>query len=177
MEGNALRFRRMEDTPADYALLSGWLADPEIHAFYEGRPLSIEEVAEKFGPCAREEESVVPLILLENGEPAGYLQYYPADLAEYHAGHFAEAFGCRNPYAADLFLGGSARLGKGLGTAALRMLRDYLFGELGCDLLLIDPAARNTRAIRCYRRCGFIPVAHYSGEEGLQIAMAALPRR
>ncbi|RZQ62309.1 GNAT family N-acetyltransferase [Amycolatopsis suaedae] len=48
--------------------------------------------------------------------------------------------------------------GAGLGTDAVRTLARYLIAEHGFHRLVIDPAADNAAAIRCYRKAGFRPV-------------------
>jgi aminoglycoside 6'-N-acetyltransferase len=40
----------------------------------------------------------------------------------------------------------------------VRTLARQLFDEVGHHRLIIDPAAANERAIRCYERVGFRPV-------------------
>jgi aminoglycoside 6'-N-acetyltransferase len=48
--------------------------------------------------------------------------------------------------------------GRGLGTDAVRTLARYLFDHDHHHRLVIDPAADNARAIRCYTKVGFRPV-------------------
>jgi RimJ/RimL family protein N-acetyltransferase len=65
----------------------------------------------------------------------------------------------------------SARLGitigadfvsKGYGTEALHLFFDYYFGEMGFARLVLDVAATNLRAVRCYQSLGFQTVGeHY----------------
>ena len=45
--------------------------------------------------------------------------------------------------------------GRGIGTETLRVLCRHLIDDRGHHHLLIDPAADNERAIRCYRSVGF----------------------
>ena len=61
----------------------------------------------------------------------------------------------------------SARLGitlgadfvnQGLGTEALALFLDYYFGELGFKKLVLDVVGYNRRAIRVYRKLGFVKV-------------------
>jgi RimJ/RimL family protein N-acetyltransferase len=47
-------------------------------------------------------------------------------------------------------------LGQGLGTEALTLFFDYYFGSFNYATLLLDVAAFNGRAIRCYERLGFV---------------------
>jgi aminoglycoside 6'-N-acetyltransferase len=48
--------------------------------------------------------------------------------------------------------------GRGLGTDAIRTLARHLFTEHGHHRIVIDPAADNAAAIRCYGKVGFQPV-------------------
>ena len=48
--------------------------------------------------------------------------------------------------------------GGGLGSDSVRTLARHLITDLGHHRLVIDPAADNARAIRCYARVGFKPV-------------------
>ena len=57
----------------------------------------------------------------------------------------------------DLFLDPALR-GRGHGTEALRQVVRLLIEERGHHRIIIDPAARNERAIRAYAAIGFKPV-------------------
>ncbi len=46
-------------------------------------------------------------------------------------------------------------VGRGYGSEALRVFLGYYFAELGFARMVLDVAAVNERAIRCYERCGF----------------------
>jgi aminoglycoside 6'-N-acetyltransferase len=48
--------------------------------------------------------------------------------------------------------------GRGTGREAVALLAGYLFGQRGHHRITIDPAAANSRAIRCYASVGFRPV-------------------
>ena len=50
---------------------------------------------------------------------------------------------------------GAPYTGQGLGTAALALFLDYYFGELGFQIMVLDVAAPNQRAVRSYERLGF----------------------
>jgi aminoglycoside 6'-N-acetyltransferase len=47
---------------------------------------------------------------------------------------------------------------RGLGSDAIRALARHLINDLGHHRLVIDPAADNVAAIRCYTKVGFKPV-------------------
>jgi aminoglycoside 6'-N-acetyltransferase len=57
----------------------------------------------------------------------------------------------------DIYLDPDAH-GRGLGADAVRTLAAYLFTTVGHHRIVIDPAADNTAAIRCYAKVGFRPV-------------------
>lgn len=57
----------------------------------------------------------------------------------------------------DIFLDPAVH-GRGLGSAAVGVLGRWLVTEGGHHRLVIDPAADNVVAIRCYRKAGFQPV-------------------
>ena len=55
-------------------------------------------------------------------------------------------------------------LGQGYGTDAIRTFMVYYFQELGFEVLYLDVAAPNERAIHCYEKCGFKQIgSHYRG--------------
>ncbi len=79
------------------------------------------------------------------GAPVGFAQWYEEDDPEYrHAGM-------------DLFLAEDAQ-GRGIGIEVVRLLARWLIEVRGHHRLVIDPAADNRRAIRCYERAGFHPI-------------------
>ena len=88
------------------------------------------------------------------GEVVGFIQSYEEDDPEYrHAG-------------IDVTLAPTAT-DRGLGTDAVRTLARHLFDHDGHHRLVIDPAASNARAIRCYEKVGFRPVGimrHYEAD-------------
>jgi aminoglycoside 6'-N-acetyltransferase len=57
----------------------------------------------------------------------------------------------------DIFLDPAVQ-GRGLGRDAVRTIARHLLGDLGHHRLVIDPAADNEAAIRCYAAVGFRPV-------------------
>ena len=88
------------------------------------------------------EEGVHSYTVQVEGEVAGFVQWYESDNPEFrHAG-------------IDLFLAEQYH-GRGLGQATVATLLEHLVDGVGHHRVVIDPAASNTRAIACYRRCGF----------------------
>ncbi len=56
----------------------------------------------------------------------------------------------------DIWLADKKYTGKGIGTAAIKLLCALIFENLDCDKILIQPSARNKFAIRAYKKVGFI---------------------
>ncbi len=91
------------------------------------------------------EPGEVRYAVLVDGVVAGLIQSYEEDDPEFrHAGM-------------DLFLDASVS-GRGVGRDAVRTLARHLLQDCGHHRLVIDPAAANEAAIRCYTAVGFRPV-------------------
>lgn len=86
-----------------------------------------------------------PLTILYRDRVAGAIQWSEETEAEYrHA-------------SIDIYLDPTLH-GRGLGTDAVRTLARHLIADRGHHRLVIDPAADNEPAIRCYTKVGFRPV-------------------
>jgi aminoglycoside 6'-N-acetyltransferase len=115
-------------------------AHPAVEPWWPG--LTPEHVLEK---ARGDDAGAVVFAIVADDEVAGMIQYFEEDDPEYrHA-------------SIDVFLGAPFQDG-GLGTDAVRTLARHLIAERGHHRLTIDPAAHNTRAIRCYEKVGFRPV-------------------
>lgn len=56
---------------------------------------------------------------------------------------------------------GSQYVGQGYGTEAMALFLDVFFANLGFDLMKLDVAVFNERAIRLYQKCGFRTVGQF----------------
>jgi aminoglycoside 6'-N-acetyltransferase len=127
----------------DLDLLVGWLADPEVYRWWEGRPLSQDEVTDLY--TGRRRPEVDPFIIEADGVPVGYLQVWE---------------GTETSGGIDMFLVPQAR-GRGLGPDAARAAASFLLDDRGWTEVTVDPLVDNHRAIRAFERAGFAP----EGEE------------
>ena len=135
LRGNRVVLRPLAEE--DVARLVELGTDPEVARWWPG--LTPEHVGEK---ARGEDEGVVAFAILDEGEVAGMIQFYEEDDEEYrHAGM-------------DLFLGVLFQ-DRGLGSDAVRTLARHLLEVRAHHRLVIDPAAHNERAIRCYEKVGF----------------------
>jgi len=128
-----------EATEADADLLATWHADPEVTRFWDGKTYTREDV------LARLRRGDVDSFVVEaKGEPVGYIQAWREDDAPLRGG-------------IDMFLVPVAR-GRGLGPDAARALAADLRRERGWTRVTVDPYTWNERAIRAWRRAGFVDV-------------------
>ncbi|MCB9316062.1 MAG: GNAT family N-acetyltransferase [Lewinellaceae bacterium] len=56
----------------------------------------------------------------------------------------------------DIWLAGSHYTGKGLGIQAIGLICDYLYQNFECKKIYIAPSQRNTRALKAYKKAGFL---------------------
>ena len=130
-------------TDDDLDLLVGWLADPEVYRWWEGRPLGRDEVADLY--TGRRRPEVEPFLVEADGAPVGYLQVWQ---------------GTETSGGIDMFLVPEAR-GRGLGPDAARTAARFLLDQRGWTEVTVDPMVDNIRAIRAFEQAGFTP----EGEE------------
>ena len=94
------------------------------------------------------------LIAEVDGVPIGLLQIIdPAEEERHYWGEVPA-----NLRAIDIWIGEAAYLGRGYGTRMMQLAIGRCFAAPAVEAILIDPLARNTRAIRFYQRLGFKPV-------------------
>jgi len=152
-----LAIRLMRDELADYQAMARWLSDPRVLEFYDGRdhPLSLASAIEKYSPRILAADGMTPCLLILQDEPVGYMQYYAVNDDSKAAYGFDANQHATSLYAFDQFMGEPERWNQGLGTRAVTLLVEYLFRQKKARKIVIDPQARNPRAIRCYEKCGF----------------------
>lgn len=136
----------------DKEILVKWLSDPKVLEFYEGRdnPFTLEMVEQKF---YQSEKDVQRCLILYEGKKIGYLQFYLLDeegKAEYGYPNLPDRL-----FGIDQFIGEPAYWGRGIGTSFIKLIVDYLTEKEKAARVVLDPQTWNTRAIRCYEKCGF----------------------
>lgn len=132
-------FRRM--TAADLPLVNGWIAGPEVAAWWD-EPIEAEEL----------DEADHRLWIAErDGAPAGFVQDYdPHAWPDHHFAHLPP--GAKG---LDLFLADPAAAPPGEGSALLRAFTEMLFAQ-GARAVGGDPSPENPRAIRAAEKAGFV---------------------
>ncbi len=160
IQSGAIAIRLMQDDVQDYQLVAKWLTNPAVLECCGGRdsPYPLAKVLAKYKPRVLAKECVVPCFVLYRALAIGYLQYYSltdADKQEYGDYGVGES---ATIYGVDLFIGETSYWNQGIGTQTLSTALTYLFEHLQADKIVIDPRVSNTRAIRCYEKCGFSKV-------------------
>jgi len=121
---------------ADAATLRAQQETPEVSKWWDlpdpGFPMDDEPEATRF-------------TIRADGEIAGLVQYGEELEPKYRSAWI------------DIFLGPGFH-GRGIGTQAIRLVLAILLDERGHHRVVIDPAAHNHAAIRCYEKAGFTRV-------------------
>ena len=113
------------------------LATPEVRSRWD------DEAASEQWPF--DDPTAVRFAIISGSAVLGMVQYGEEDDPSYrHA-------------SIDIFLDPTVH-GRGIGRDAVRTLARHLIDDLGHHRLVIDPAADNEAAIRCYASVGFRPV-------------------
>ena len=128
MNGERVTLRPLE--PADVEPLNAIIAEPEVRRWWGTDPTVDDQDA---------------FTIIVDGEIAGWLGWYEETEPDYRHGGL------------DIFIAPRFH-GRGLGREALRLAARWLIEERGHHRLIIDPAARNERAIATYAAIGFKPV-------------------
>ena len=102
------------------------------------------------------------------GEAIGFIQAYVA--MDSGDGWWEEE---RDPgtRGIDQFLANAQQLGRGLGTAMVRAFVAQLFQDPAVTKVQTDPSPKNERAIRCYRRVGFVVERELTTPDGPALMM------
>jgi aminoglycoside 6'-N-acetyltransferase len=132
-------------TESDLPLLRQWLETPEVTRWW-GDPQEQEALLRE----DLDEPRMTMLIVSLDGRPFAYAQHCGVDdWPQPHLAHLPPA--CR---AVDAFIGEPELLGRGHGSAFLRLLAGELVAA-GAPVVVIDPDADNLRARRAYAKAGF----------------------
>jgi aminoglycoside 6'-N-acetyltransferase len=128
-----LRTATADDIPA----LASIRATPEVHRWWRGEGDLASEVAADLADAGAQ-----TLVVEHDGRVVGAIQWSAETEPDYrHA-------------SIDIYLDPKVH-GRGLGADAVRTLARHLVAEQGFHRLVIDPAADNAAAIRCYSKVGF----------------------
>ncbi|MEO5705177.1 MAG: GNAT family protein [Candidatus Limnocylindrales bacterium] len=144
IEGNLVVLRK--HVPENVEAFQRWYADPEVArlARYQDAPMRADEIDRFFQLRALGTESLTMAIHdRETGRLIGSCAFSQVDgengSAMYH-----------------ITIGEKDAWGRGYGTEATQLMLDHAFGTLGLHRIALTVFEFNERAIRAYRRCGFV---------------------
>ncbi|MEE1772655.1 GNAT family N-acetyltransferase [Streptomyces sp. JV185] len=150
----------------DLALLSRWMNDPAVAAFWElAGPEAV--TAAHLRPQLDGDGRSVPCLGVLEGVPMSYWEIYRADLDP-----LARHYPARpHDTGIHLLIGGVNNRGRGLGTTLLRAVADLVLDQRPrCARVVAEPDLRNTPSVSAFLSAGF----RFSAELELPDKRAAL---
>lgn len=150
----------------DLALISRWMNDPAVAAFWElAGPASVTEA--HLRPQLDGDGRSVPCLGVLDGTPMSYWEIYRADLDP-----LARHYPARpHDTGIHLLVGGVADRGRGLGTTLLRAVADLVLDHRpSCARVVAEPDLRNTPSVSAFLSAGF----RFAAEVDLPDKRAAL---
>jgi aminoglycoside 6'-N-acetyltransferase len=148
---NSINLRRMIND--DYSNMLQWRLDSEVMRYY-GNPneiYTLERVIQKYENRINGNDLKVPLIIENNYESIGYIQYYLVEDQEKlkYELPISEAI-----FRIDLFIGSPDYRNKGMCSGAIELLKRQLNNK--ADRIILNVDKNNQGAVKCYKKCGFI---------------------
>ncbi|WP_234434229.1 GNAT family N-acetyltransferase [Streptomyces sp. NRRL F-5126] len=150
----------------DLALITGWMNDPAVAAFWElAGPASV--TAAHLEAQLRGDGRSIPCLGVLDGVPMSYFEVYRADLDP-----LARHYPARpHDTGVHVLVGGAADRGRGVGSALLRAVSDHILDHRPrCTRVLAEPDLENTPSVSAFLSAGF----RFSAEVDLPGKRAAL---
>jgi len=149
-------------TIEDVALLSRWDDDRDVAAALGGRGADWYDWPVEL---IRDVPWRELLIAEEDGRPIGFLQLTDAHDEESHYWGDIEP----GTWALDIWIGSPDDRGRGLGAEMMKLALSRVFDRHGAEVVVIDPAVHNRRAIAFYEHLGFerVGVREFGDDECL----------
>ncbi|MEU4948921.1 GNAT family N-acetyltransferase [Streptomyces lavendulae] len=150
----------------DLELLTGWMNDPEVAAYWElAGPATVTaaHLRAQLDAAGRS----IPCLGLLDGTPMSYWEIYRADLDPLSHHYRARP----HDTGIHLLIGDRAHRGRGLGATLLRAVAGLVFDHRPrCARVIAEPDIRNTPSVSAFLTAGF----RYSAEIELPEKRAAL---
>ncbi|MEV4331170.1 GNAT family N-acetyltransferase [Streptomyces sp. NPDC049597] len=135
----------------DLSLITGWMNDPAVAAFWELAGPETVTAAHLRGQYDGTGSSL-PCLGVLDGTPMSYFEIYRADLDP-----LARHYPARpHDTGIHLLLGGAADRGRGLGSLLIRAVSDLVLDHRPrCARVVAEPDLRNTPSVSAFLRAGF----------------------
>ncbi|WP_405528632.1 acetyltransferase [Streptomyces avidinii] len=135
----------------DLELLTGWMNDPEVAAYWELAGPAAVTAAHLRAQLDSDGRSI-PCLGLLDGRPMSYWEIYRADLDRL-SGYYPTR---PHDTGIHLLIGDGPNRGRGLGTALLRAVADLVLGNRPrCTRVVAEPDIRNTPSVSAFLSSGF----------------------
>lgn len=135
----------------DLSLITGWMNDPAVAAFWDLAGPETVTAAHLRGQCDGTGSSF-PCLGVLDGTPMSYFEIYRADLDP-----LARHYPARpHDTGIHLLLGGAADRGRGLGSLLIRAVSDLVLDHRPrCARVVAEPDLRNAPSVAAFLRAGF----------------------
>ncbi|MFB7053743.1 GNAT family N-acetyltransferase [Streptomyces vinaceus] len=135
----------------DLELLTGWMNDPEVAAYWELAGPAAVTAAHVRAQLDGNGHSI-PCLGLLDGTPMSYWEIYRADLDPLSHHYPARP----HDTGIHLLIGDGTNRGRGLGTALLRAVADLVLDNRPrCARVIAEPDIRNTPSVSAFLNSGF----------------------
>lgn len=156
-----IRFKPM--TADDLSLVKKWMEAPHWKEWWGESESELDDMRDMI----EGKDTSRPFIFYINEEAAGYIQYW------FVGHHQNESWIKGYPWlrelsadmiGIDLSIGDEKKLNKGIGPIVLKTFANRLM-DLGYEKIIIDPDKENERAIRAYKKAGFVPMKNSKADD------------
>ena len=145
-----ISFRPMQRS--DLLLLQRWLSAPHVDAWWH-QAVDLAGVVAKYGPRIDGVEPTHVFMIEHDGRAVGWIQWYRWRDYRAHADQLGAELTASG---IDLAIGEVEMLGRGIGSAALRLFVErVVFADAAIGACIRDPEERNTRSLRAFEKAGF----------------------
>jgi aminoglycoside 6'-N-acetyltransferase len=145
-----ISFRRLGRS--DFPLLQKWLAAPHVAVWWNER-FDLANLKAKYDPAIDGNEPIHMYLILREGVPTGWMQWYRwRDFPE----HAIQVGADPMATGIDLAIGEIEMTGRGLGAAVIREFgTHYIFMNGDVGAIVADLSASNGRSVSAFRKAGF----------------------
>ena len=148
-----ITFRKLKDNDNEYNQLYRWCQKEQVYEWFEQRPLSLNEIKNKYKNKINESKQKI-FIIQSNNTDIGLVQIYKYE-------------NNNDIYEFDLFIGEENYINKGIGTEIVNKITNYIYNNYNPTGIILRPFKRNVRAIKCYQKCNYNIIDEYDGTDTL----------
>lgn len=152
---------------SDLSMLYEWLQRPHVSQWWDN-PGFYAEIKRDYLPSTTGESTTQAYIALLENKPIGFIQCY---VVMGSGDGWWEQETDPGTRGIDPFLANPEQLGQGLGQTMINAFVNQIFQAPLVTRVQTDPSPENERAIRCYRRVGFVDVGKVVTPDGPALLM------